>query len=162
MASLIFGTFSTSPWPCGLSAQRSSLHGGGSGGGEGWGSGFGNWIYVQPRGGVDVSLSQQKEATEKETRDHPRRLRGSAGIRGGSPDACGGRSRYDVLNNLGLGSGSGDSAGGGTVSPQQTEPTYTPPLHGTNSHGQGTDAVVDIAPSADLPYAADPVTNGEE
>jgi hypothetical protein len=69
----------------------------------------------------------------------------------------------DALNSLGLGSGSG---GGGTASPQQLEPPpqpeYTPPLHGTNPHGQGTGAVVDIAPEGDLPYSADPVTNGEE
>jgi hypothetical protein len=72
----------------------------------------------------------------------------------------------DALNGLGVGSGSGGASGGGTASPQQLEPPpappYTPPLHGTNPHGQGTNAVVDIAPSADLPYSSDPNLNGEE
>lgn len=70
----------------------------------------------------------------------------------------------DVLN--GVGAGSGDSSGGGTVSPQQLEPPpappYTPPLHGTNPHGQGTNAVVDIGPTSGLPYTSDPNLNGEE
>jgi hypothetical protein len=72
----------------------------------------------------------------------------------------------DALNGLGLGSGSGDYGGGGTVSPQQTEPTYTPPLHGTNPHGQGAGAVIDIQPSSSPPYSGDPSSdeppNGEE
>ena len=47
--------------------------------------------------------------------------------------------------------GSGGSTGTATVSPKAgVPPTYTPPLHGTNPHGQGTDAVVDIQPSEKL------------
>src|SRR5436190_22308705 len=68
----------------------------------------------------------------------------------------------EALNGLGLGSGSGGS-GGGSVTPNAgTTPTYTPPLHGTNPHGQGTDAVVDIAPTGDAPLVSDPNSNGED
>ena len=35
-------------------------------------------------------------------------------------------------------------------------PTTEPPLHGTNPHGQGSVAVVDLAPSAERPFSADP------
>ncbi len=37
-----------------------------------------------------------------------------------------------------------------------TDPPVQPPTHGTNPHGQGTVAVVDINPSAERPLAADP------
>jgi LPXTG-motif cell wall-anchored protein len=37
-----------------------------------------------------------------------------------------------------------------------TDPPTQPPTHGTNPHGQGTIAVVDIDPSSDRPLAADP------
>lgn len=37
-------------------------------------------------------------------------------------------------------------------------PRTEPPLHGTNPHGQGTAAVVDLAPSAERPYSVN--TNG--
>jgi hypothetical protein len=72
----------------------------------------------------------------------------------------------DALNGLGLGSGSGDTGGGGTVTPQQSQPgeqvPYTPPLHGTNPHGQGTNAVIDIGPNSNLPYSSNPQSSGEE
>jgi hypothetical protein len=63
--------------------------------------------------------------------------------------------------------GSSGSSGTSTVTPNAgVPPTYTPPLHGTNPHGQGTDAVVDIQPSNTNPYAGDPSSNppgtGEE
>ena len=63
--------------------------------------------------------------------------------------------------------GSGGSTGTATVSPKAgVPPTYTPPLHGTNPHGQGTDAVVDIQPSDTNPYSGDPSSDspgsGEE
>jgi len=35
-------------------------------------------------------------------------------------------------------------------------PNYTPPLHGSNPHGQGTPAVVDLAPSNNLPLGGNP------
>lgn len=35
-------------------------------------------------------------------------------------------------------------------------PRTEPPLHGTNPHGQGTAAVIDLAPDAKRPYSADP------
>jgi hypothetical protein len=61
----------------------------------------------------------------------------------------------NVLNTLGLGSG---SSGGGT-SPQQLEPPdpapYQPPLHGTNPHGQGTVGVVDVLPTGTRPLSGD-------
>ena len=37
-----------------------------------------------------------------------------------------------------------------------TDPATQPPLHGTNPHGQGTVAVVDIDPSNERPLSADP------
>ncbi|HKH21976.1 MAG TPA: hypothetical protein VKA88_00005, partial [Solirubrobacterales bacterium] len=67
----------------------------------------------------------------------------------------------DVLNNLGLGSSGG--SGGGTATPNAgTPPSYTPPLHGSNPHGQGTDAVVDLTPSNSNPYPAQPSDGDEE
>lgn len=37
-----------------------------------------------------------------------------------------------------------------------TDPPTQPPLHGTNPHGQGTVGIVDVDPSAERPFAADP------
>jgi hypothetical protein len=37
-----------------------------------------------------------------------------------------------------------------------TDPGTQPPLHGTNPHAQGTDAAVDLTPSADRPLGGDP------
>lgn len=37
-----------------------------------------------------------------------------------------------------------------------TDPPTQPPLHGSNPHGQGTVAVVDVDPSSERPLAADP------
>jgi hypothetical protein len=76
----------------------------------------------------------------------------------------------DLLNTLGVGSGAGagsGSSGGSTSSPSSdtragAPPTYTPPLHGTNPHGQGTDAVVDLTPGSSNPYSSDPSQSGEE
>jgi hypothetical protein len=43
-------------------------------------------------------------------------------------------------------------------------PMTEPPLHGTNPHGQGSVAVVDISPDAQRPYVADPTgaSNSED
>jgi hypothetical protein len=73
----------------------------------------------------------------------------------------------DLLNNIGLGNGAGGGApSGGSSAPADTRagvpPTYTPPLHGTNPHGQGTDAVVDLTPGSSNPYSSDPSQSGEE
>jgi hypothetical protein len=76
----------------------------------------------------------------------------------------------DLLNSVGLGNGVGGStgsSGGGTNSaPADTRagapPTYTPPLHGTSPHGQGSDAVVDLTPGNSNPYSGDPSQSGEE
>ena len=68
-----------------------------------------------------------------------------------------------VLNNV-LGGGGGTS-GGGTASPSPNAgapPSYVPPLHGTNPHGQGTDAVIDLNPLTTNPYPATPADSGEE
>lgn len=55
-----------------------------------------------------------------------------------------------------LGGGAG-GGGGGQVTPQAgSPPTYTPPLHGSNPHGQGTVGTVDITPNNDLPQPSDP------
>jgi hypothetical protein len=76
----------------------------------------------------------------------------------------------DLLNGLGVGSGAGGgagSSGGGSTSTSSdaragVPPTYTPPLHGTNPHGQGTDAVVDLTPGSSNPYSGDSSESGEE
>jgi hypothetical protein len=76
----------------------------------------------------------------------------------------------DLLNGLGVGSGSvggsTGSSGGSTSSAADTRagvpPTYTPPLHGTNPHGQGTDAVVDLTPGTSNPVSSDPSQSGED
>jgi hypothetical protein len=75
----------------------------------------------------------------------------------------------DLLNNLGLGNGAGGgagSSGGGSSAPADTRagapPTYTPPLHGTSPHGEGTDAVVDLNPGDSNPYSSNPSDSGEE
>jgi hypothetical protein len=76
----------------------------------------------------------------------------------------------ELLNGLGVGSGAGDSAGssgdGSTSAPADTRagvpPTYTPPLHGTSPHGQGTDAVVDLTPGSSNPISSDPAQSGED
>jgi hypothetical protein len=74
----------------------------------------------------------------------------------------------DLLNSLGVGNGAGGTAGssGGSTTSSDTRagvpPTYTPPLHGTTPHGQGTDAVVDLNPGSSNPYSSDPSQSGEE
>jgi hypothetical protein len=73
----------------------------------------------------------------------------------------------DLLNSVGLGNGAGGGAGsGGSSAPADTRagapPTYTPPLHGSNPHGQGTDAVVDLTPGSSNPYSSDPSESDEE
>src|SRR3954453_2672195 len=68
----------------------------------------------------------------------------------------------DLLHNLGLGNtGSGGAAG--TATPQSgNPPAYTPPLHGTEPHGQGSDAVVDLTPATTSPLPGDPTQGNEE
>jgi hypothetical protein len=69
----------------------------------------------------------------------------------------------DVLHNLGLGNSGGAASGGGTATPDAgNPPSYTPPLHGTEPHGQGTDAVVDLTPGTSAPIAGDPSQGDEE
>jgi hypothetical protein len=73
----------------------------------------------------------------------------------------------DLLNSVGLGNGAGGGAeSGGSSAPADTRagvpPSYTPPLHGSNPHGQGTDAVVDLTPGTSNPYSSDPSESGEE
>jgi hypothetical protein len=71
-----------------------------------------------------------------------------------------------LTQNLGLDGGStggGTTTGGGTASPNAgVPPDYTPPLHGTNPHGQGTDAIVDLTPSDTNPYPGTPDSNTEQ
>jgi hypothetical protein len=71
----------------------------------------------------------------------------------------------DLLHGLGLGgaAGGGTASGGGTATPDGgTPPSYTPPLHGTDPHGQGTDAVVDLTPGTSTPISGDPSQGDEE
>ena len=68
----------------------------------------------------------------------------------------------NVINQIGVSGGSGGSSGGGDTSRAGVPPTYTPPLHGTNPHGQGTNAVVDLQPGSSNPYSGDPTQSGEE
>jgi hypothetical protein len=54
--------------------------------------------------------------------------------------------------------GAPGGSGGGTSKPRAGSPTnggYTPPLHGTNPHGQGTVGVIDINPTDTLPLSGD-------
>jgi hypothetical protein len=68
----------------------------------------------------------------------------------------------DLLHNLGVGNtGSGGAAG--TATPNAgNPPAYTPPLHGTEPHGQGTDATVDVTPGTTSPLPGDPSQGDEE
>jgi hypothetical protein len=70
----------------------------------------------------------------------------------------------DLLNTLGAGGGAGDTGGsGGDAAPAAgVPPTYEPPLHGSNPHGQGTDAAVDLMPSNSNPYPGSPSEGDEE
>jgi hypothetical protein len=64
----------------------------------------------------------------------------------------------DVLNQLGLGGGSGGTA---PAEPKAgVPPTYTPPLHGTGPHGQGSVATLDFEPSNTNPYPSEPTEEG--
>jgi hypothetical protein len=47
---------------------------------------------------------------------------------------------------------------------QAPDPRTQPPLHGTNPHGQGTVAVIDVNPNATRPFSGDPTgrTDGED
>src|SRR3954447_24585082 len=66
----------------------------------------------------------------------------------------------DLLHNLGLGGNA--PTGAGTATPDAgNPPSYTPPLHGTEPHGQGTDAVADLTPGTSAPLTGDP-TQGDE
>jgi hypothetical protein len=75
----------------------------------------------------------------------------------------------NLLNQLGnpLGLG-GDTGSGGAAAPSApatragAPPSYVPPLHGTDPHGQGTDADVDLNPSHSNPLSGDPAQTGEE
>jgi hypothetical protein len=71
----------------------------------------------------------------------------------------------DVLHNLGLGGSAptGGATGGGTATPDAgNPPSYVPPLHGTDPHGQGSDATVDLTPSTTSPLPGDPTQGNEE
>ena len=71
----------------------------------------------------------------------------------------------NLLNNLGLGGNGTTTApdSGAAATPNAgTPPSYTPPLHGTEPHGQGTDAVADLTPSTSAPLAGDPAGGSED
>jgi hypothetical protein len=71
----------------------------------------------------------------------------------------------DLLHNLGLGGNAptGGATGGGTATPDSgNPPSYVPPLHGTDPHGQGGDATVDLTPSTTSPLPGDPTQGDEE
>jgi hypothetical protein len=64
----------------------------------------------------------------------------------------------DLLNQVGLG-----GAGGGAAPAEPkagVPPTYTPPLHGTGPHGQGSVATLDFEPSNTNPYPSEPTEEG--
>jgi hypothetical protein len=64
----------------------------------------------------------------------------------------------DLLNQVGLGGASGGAA---PAEPKAgVPPTYTPPMHGTNPHGQGSVATLDIEPSNTNPYPGEPTEEG--
>jgi hypothetical protein len=72
----------------------------------------------------------------------------------------------DLLNKLGVGNGGGAAEPAPTTAPEPkagVPPTYVPPLHGTDPHGQGTVAGLDLEPSNTNPYPSEPATSdGEE
>src|SRR4029077_12913228 len=71
----------------------------------------------------------------------------------------------NLLHNLGLGGNAptGGATGGGTATPDAgNPPSYVPPLHGTDPHGQGSDATVDLTPSTTSPLPGDPTQGDEE
>src|SRR3954452_4887834 len=72
---------------------------------------------------------------------------------------------HNVTTSLGIGgnAGSGGATGGPTASRGAgSPPSYTPPLHGTVAHGQGTDAVADLTPGTSAPFLCDPGDGDEE
>ncbi|MDX6616425.1 MAG: hypothetical protein QOD60_1516 [Solirubrobacterales bacterium] len=69
----------------------------------------------------------------------------------------------DLLNGLGLGGLSGQNGGpatGGSAPSGSTKagtpPTYVPPLHGTNPHGEGDAATVQLTPGTTNPVSGTP------
>ncbi len=70
----------------------------------------------------------------------------------------------DVLSSIGLGGPSpqhGSNSGAATTATPATPragvpPTYVPPLHGTNPHGQGSAATIALAPSGPNPVSGTP------
>ncbi len=85
----------------------------------------------------------------------------------------------NLLHNLGLGGSSPTTppptptptpptptsgvGGAATATPNAgNPPAYTPPLHGTEPHGQGTDAVVDLTPGTSAPITGDPTQGNED
>ncbi len=67
----------------------------------------------------------------------------------------------------GLLGGHGGSGGSGGSAPAPTPqsgvpPTYTPPLHGTDPHGEGTVGVVDLTPENSEPLPSDPDGGSED
>lgn len=69
----------------------------------------------------------------------------------------------DLLHNLSGVTNSVTGGGGTTAAPNAgSPPAYTPPLHGTEPHGQGTDAVADLTPSTSQPLAGDPSGGSED
>jgi hypothetical protein len=67
----------------------------------------------------------------------------------------------DLLGQLGLGNAAGGGSGGGAEPKLIEPPPYTPPLHGSNPHGQGTATSLTLKPPSDLPYSSDPGENDE-
>lgn len=57
--------------------------------------------------------------------------------------------------------GAKQGSGGSQTRQTPTEGTYQPPLHGSNPHGQGTVATLDVQPSATRPLAGDPTGAGD-
>jgi hypothetical protein len=76
-----------------------------------------------------------------------------------APSLAGGDVVGDVVNGVGSAVG---GAGQSADDRAGTPPNYVPPMHGTNPHGQGTVATVDLNPSNTNPYPADPAASGEE
>ena len=76
----------------------------------------------------------------------------------------------DLLGGLGVGGNAGGGASvtngapatGSAQDRAGSPPNYRPPLHGTNPHGEGTVATVDILPSNNNPYPGNPAAGDEE
>ena len=91
----------------------------------------------------------------------------SAASAGPVEDLLGGvkKTVNDTLDSVDGLLGGGGGGGGGAPAPEPAAgvpPSYVPPLHGTNPHGEGTIGVVDLTPEDSEPLPYDPDGGSED